>query len=206
MTRRVPFRLLADMARVGAAVGVLATLVGIPSFGMGARFLLVFLVLMVPRAIGGVPAPVDLAFSAALLAAMWISTAGWSEASPISWLVPAVATGITAAVLYLVLAGVGALPDLGGRPSRVGVVGRTVVIGLVVGGVWEAYRWFESLAAPTPVLNTGSGLAVRLLVDAAGGLVAGLGLAVVGPHGRDRPAGTEELRSVVVADRRRAIL
>ncbi len=206
MTHRVPFRLFADLVRIGAAVAVLATLVGIPSYGMGARFLLVFLVLMVPWAAGGVPAPLDLTFSAVLLAAMWISTAGWYVASPISLLVPAVAMGITAAVLHLVLARLQVLPDLDGRPSRVGVVGRTVVIGLVVAGVWEAYGWFESFALPAPAPHTGSGLAVRLLVDAAGALVAGLGLAAVRPYGLVRPAETGESQPVVVADRWRPIL
>jgi hypothetical protein len=91
------------------------------------------------------------------------------------------------------------------------VVGRTVVIGLVVGGVWEAYRWFEFVAMPTPVPNAGSGLAVRLVVDAVGALVAGLGLVAVRPHGPVRPDGTApdgtaELRPVVLADRWRPIL
>jgi hypothetical protein len=38
----VPFRLLGDLVRVGAAVGAVAALVGIPSIGMGARFTVLF--------------------------------------------------------------------------------------------------------------------------------------------------------------------
>ena len=51
------FRALADMVRVGAAVSAMAALVGIPSLGLGTRFLLVLLVLMIPRATGGVSGP-----------------------------------------------------------------------------------------------------------------------------------------------------
>lgn len=180
--RHVPFRLLADLVRVGAVVGALAALVGIPSVGIGARFLLVLLVLLVPRVTGGVPAPLDLALGLTLLAASGASTASWFVTTPVVWLAHAAATGITAVVLlYVVHVAIG-VP--GGRAR---VVGRTVLIGLVVGGVWETYRWFESIALPAPAGPGTVGLPVHLLVDAVGALVAGLLLATL--HRPRDPAG-----------------
>ncbi|HWM03037.1 MAG TPA: hypothetical protein VNP92_11970 [Actinophytocola sp.] len=188
---RLLFRFLADLARVAAAVGALAALVGIPSFGMEARFLLVLFVLMLPRATGGVPAPLDFVFGATLLVALWTSTAAWYGATPIGWLVHALATGVTAVVLYLVLVQVQVLGEPSGSLRRVRVVGWTVLLGVVVGGVWEAFRWFESVA------HVGASLAGHLLVDAVGAMVAGLVLAALrGPRrghvvredrGRGRP-------------------
>ncbi len=188
---RLPFRLLADLVRVVAAVGVVAALVGIPSFGMGARSLLVLLVLMVPRATGGVPAPLDLAFGTTLLVALWTSTTGWYATTPIVWLVHAVATGVTAVVLYLVLVAVRVLGEPGGRARGMWVLRQTVLIGLVVGGVWEAYRWFESIALPALGTHVGAGLALDLLVDATGAVVAGLVLAALRGQGRALVAGAD---------------
>lgn len=175
-----PFRLLADLVRVGAAVGAVAALVGIPSYGMGARFLLVLLALMVPRATGGVPAPLDFAFGATLSVALWASTTGWyGTTTPVVWLVHAVTTGVTAVVLYLVLVVMRVPTEPDGRLARARVTARTVLIGLVVGGAWEAYRWFESIALPVVDRHTAATLAVHLVVDVAGALVAGLLLAAL---------------------------
>ena len=179
---RLLFRFLADLMRVGAAVGAIVALVGIPSFGMEARFLLVLLVLMVPRATGGVPAPLDFAFGATLLVAAWTSTAGWFGTIPISLLVHAVSTGVLAVVLYLVLVQVQVLPEPSEPLRRVRVVGWTVLLGLVGGGVWEAFRWFESVTLPVLGTQVGASMAVHLLVDAGGALIAGLVLgALRGP-------------------------
>ena len=175
----IVFRLLADLVRVGAAVSALAALVGIPSLGLGARFLLVLLVLMIPRAVGGVAAPLDLAFGSALLAAAWTSTADW-YAGPIVWLVHAIATGVTAAVLYLVLARTGLLPEPASRSamSRARVTGGTMAIGLAVVGVWESYRWLEPVTLSTRAALDAD-LVGHLLVDVVGALIAGLVLAFV---------------------------
>ncbi len=174
------FRALADVVRVGAAVSAMAALVGIPSVGLGTRFLLVLLVLMIPRATGGVPAPLDLAFTATLVAAVWMSTADWYHAIPIAWLVHGVAAGVTAVVLHLVLAQLGVLPAPGARSrgERAGVVARTVAIGVVVGGMWEAYRWLEPVVMPLAA-HTSADLVVHVFGDAVGALVAGLALAAV---------------------------
>lgn len=171
----IALRLLADLMRVGAAVSALAALVGIPSIGLGTRFLLVLLVMMIPRAVGGVAAPLDLAFGATLLAAVWTSTADWYGA-PVAWFVHAAAAGVTAAVLYLVLARTGLLYRQADPSAiyRARVVGHTAAIGLVVGGVWEAYRWLE----PALAARSTQDLVVRLLGDLAGAVIAGLVLSV----------------------------
>ena len=182
----LPFRLLADLVRVAAAVGAVVALVGIPSFGMGARSLLVALVLMVPRATGGVATPLDFAFGATLLTALWTSMTDWYVLTPVLWLVHAVAAGVTAAILYLVLVAVCVLDEPAGRSRRTGVVRWTVLIGLFVGGAWEGFRWFESIALPDAGTHVGAGVAVHLLADATGALVAGLVLAAMRGDGRAR--------------------
>jgi hypothetical protein len=181
MAVRVPYCLLADLVRVGAAVSAVAALVGIPSLGDGARFLLVLLVLMVPRVARGVPAPLDLAFGVTLLGAAWSSSASWYAATPAVWLVHAVTTGLTAIVLHLVLGRAGVLSDPLGRARapRAEVVAWTAALGLVVGVIWETARWFRSVTLPALSADPVAGLAAPLLVDVAGALVAGLGLAVV---------------------------
>jgi hypothetical protein len=180
---RLLFRFLADLVRVVAAVGALAALVGIPEFGMEVRSLLVLLVLMVPRAMGGVPAPLDFAFGATLLAALWTSTASWFGTTPFGWLVHAVTTGVTAVVLVLVLVRVQVLGEPRGPWREVRVVGWTVLLGVVLGGVWEAFRWFES------VTHVSANMAGHVLVDGVGALVAGLVLGrAARPGGSRSPA------------------
>jgi hypothetical protein len=176
----IAFRFLADLMRVGAAISALAALVGIPSIGLGARFLLVLLVLLIPRAVGGVAAPLDFAFATTLLAAAWISTANWYGA-PLAWLVHAVATGVTATVLYLVLAAAGLLPGSAGQSvvARARVAVETAAIGVAVGGVWEAYRWLEPMTGSTLPARSATDLVVHLLVDVVGALIAGAVLAAV---------------------------
>jgi hypothetical protein len=198
--QRLLFRLLADLVRVAATVGALAALVGIPAFGMEVRSLLVLLVLMVPRATGGVPAPLDFAFGATLLVALWTSMAGWFETTPFGWLVHAVTSGVTAVVLYLILVRVQVLGEPGGPLRRVRMVGWTVLLGVVLGGVWEAFRWFESV---TPVA---ANLAGHLLVDAVGALAAGLVLVALRPTASAvttarpaaRPQDPSEMRAIDV--------
>lgn len=198
---RIVVRLLADLVRVGAAVGALAALVGIPSTGLGTRFVLVLLVLLIPRAVGGVPAPLDLAFGTTLLTAAWVSTAGW-YGPPVAWLVHAVAAGVTAVVLYLVLVEAGLSPGPTDRSAvaRARVAGETAAIGVVVGGVWEAYRWLEPVTRSTLATRSATDLVVCLLVDVVGALVAGLVLAAV-RRPADPGAGGDPVRTPVGAHR-----
>ena len=53
-------------------------------FGLegGVKFILVALALAVPRLVGGIPAPFDVAYCATLLLATWSATAAWYQAVP----------------------------------------------------------------------------------------------------------------------------
>ena len=168
--------------------------------------LLVLLVLMIPRATGGVPAALDFAFTATLMAAVWMSIADWYHAVLIAWLVHVVAAGVMAVVLHLVLAQVGLLPAPCGRSwgERAGVVARTVGIGVVVGGVWEAYRWLEPVVVPLAA-HTSADLVVHVLGDMVGALVAGLALAAVRRTTSATSAGAGT-RPTAPGDRLRSIL
>ena len=118
----------------------------------------------------------------------------------------AVAAGITAVVLHLVLAQVGVLPAPGGRSraERAGVVARTVAIGVVVGGVWEAYRWLEPVVVALAA-HTSADVVVHVLGDAVGALVAGLALAAV-RRTRSAPAAGVVTSPTPADDRLRPIL
>lgn len=174
----VPFRLLADLTRVIAAVGVAAALFEFPGQGAGARFLLVLLVLLVPRAVGGVPAPVDLAFGVTLLTAAWASM--HAIAAPAGWLLHAVATALTATVLWLVLAraaNVWSAPRWS-APRQYGlIVAQTGAVGLVVAAAWEGARWLEAATRPAADAPAAGGPVVHVLVGTVGSLVAGWMLA-----------------------------
>ena len=118
----------------------------------------------------------------------------------------AVAAGITAVVLHLVLAQVGVLPAPGGRSrgERAGEVARTVAIGVVVGGVWEAYRWLEPVVVPLAA-HTSADLVVHVLGDMVGALVAGLALAAV-RRTTSAPSAGAGTRPTAPGDRLRSIL
>jgi hypothetical protein len=201
-THRFPFRLLADLARVGAAVGVAAALFEFPGNGAGARFVLVLLALLVPRALNGVPAPLDLAFGITLLATAWSSTA--MGGAPVMWLLQTAATGLSAVVLWLVLARAGLVAHTGDEPVRADreprptgqparprpdrsaayrswarggvVVMQTAAIGLVVSLVWEGARWLEAATRPTVDGVAAGSPVAHVLAGTLGALLAGCGL------------------------------
>ena len=192
-SRRVPYRLLADLTRVGAAVGVAGALFEFPGQGAGGRFLVVLLALLVPKALGGVPAPLDLVFGVTLLATALAATSAVGVL--VWWPLFAVATGLTAAVFWLVLASAGVVaqptgpatptdrrPSQGSsprlRPHRGSVVAETVAIGIVVSVVWEVVRWLESvMGQATGSTATAASPVAHVLIGTVGALAAGWGLA-----------------------------
>ena len=93
----------------------------------------------------------------------------------------ALATGLTATVLYLALAGAGLLAESAGPSvvSRAGVMVETAAIGVTVGGVWEAYRWLEPITGSTLPARSATDLVAYLLVDLVGALIAGAVVAAV---------------------------
>jgi hypothetical protein len=216
-----PFRLLADLVRVGAAVGVAAALFQFPGNGAGARFLLVLLALLVPRALGGVPGPLDLTFGVTLLATAWASTT-WTGA-PVMWVLQTAATALSAVVLWLVLARAGLLahpadeparPDgrlqptrLLSRPSPDGgsvasrswarrgrVVAQTAAIGLLVCLVWEGARWLEAATRPTVDAMAAGSPVAHVLVGTLGALLGGCWLAEFVRGSSDRGADADRPR------------
>ena len=216
----VPFRLFADLVRVGAAVGVAAALFEFPGNGAGARFLLVLLALLVPRALGGVPAPLDLVFGVTLLATACASTA-WAGA-PVMWLLQTAATGLSAVVLWLVLARAGLVAESPDelaqqhdalRPTRQlphslsdrlavhrswarrgRVVAQTAVIGLLISLVWEVARWLEAATRATVDAAVAGSPVAHVLVGTLGALLCGCGLAEFVRRSGDRGADADRPR------------
>ncbi|KON72754.1 hypothetical protein M768_19375 [Cellulosimicrobium cellulans F16] len=131
-----------DVVRAAAAVSVVAAV----SFdGVAtALFLLVLGGTMVPRALG-LTAPLDVAYSATLLASAWAAQLEWYRAVP--WLdlpVHAACTGLVAAVAYVALVRTGMLADPGTlRPgrARAGVLVVTAGLGAVLAILWELGEW-----------------------------------------------------------------
>jgi hypothetical protein len=213
---RFPFRLLADLVRVGAAVGVAAALFEFPGNGAGARFLLVLLALLVPRALGGVPAPLDLAFGVTLLATAWSSTA-WAG-TPVMWVLQTAATGLSAVVLWLVLARAGLVTHPADEPEharptrrparspsdravayrswvrRGRVAAQTAAIGLLVGLVWEGARWLEAATRPAVDAAAAGSPVAHVLIGTLGALLAGCGLAEFVRRSGDRGADADRPR------------
>lgn len=217
---RFPFRLLADLVRVGAAVGVAAALFEFPGNGAGARFLLVLLAMLVPRALGGVPASLDLVFGVILVATAWASTA-WAGA-PVMWMLQTAATGLSAVVLWLVLARAGlvaqstdelarqhnALRPISQLPDALSdhlmvhrswarrgrVVAQAAAIGLLVSLVWEGARWLEAATRPTFDAAVAASPVAHVLAGTLGALLGGCGLAEFVRRSGDRGADTARPR------------
>lgn len=174
-----PVRVLADLIRAGTLVSAVGAFFLFPLEG-GVRFTLVFIALLVPRLVGGIPAPFDLAYCATLLLATWSTTAGWYKALPwIDWPVHAVTTGSIAGMLYLLLARYGLLPGLQDRPLRGhpgSVVLLSVALGFAAGSVWELYEWAANNLLQAGILVGYDDTIADLLMDGSGSLVTGLGL------------------------------
>jgi hypothetical protein len=164
------------VAALASAIG------GFFLFGLegGVRFTLVFLALAVPRLVGGIPAPFDLTYCAALLLATWSATAAWYRAIPwIDWPVHAITTGSIAAMLYLLMVRFSLLPGSSDRPLREhagSVVLLTVALGFAADAVWELYEWFANNVLGASILVSYDDTIADLLMDGSGSLVAGLGL------------------------------
>lgn len=174
-----PVRALADLVRVAALASAIGAIFLFPAEAV-VRFSLVFAALLVPRLVGGIPAPFDLAYCVTLLLATWAAVAGWYRAVAwVDWPIHAVTTGASAAMLYLLLARLGLLPDLHDGPLREhpsSVVLLTVALGFAAGSVWELYEWLGKTLLQGPMLVGYSDTIADLFMDGVGSLAAGLGL------------------------------
>jgi len=166
----------ADLVRLAAVVSAVLVLFD-GRWEAGIRFLLVFVVLLVPRHVG-VPSPFEAAFGAALLAAAWASAADLYQAG---WWVDVaihfVLGGLTSAMLYLVFAQVGLLPGLHEgvlRRHRISLVILTLTLGLAAGALWELYEWVATSVFPTASIAVGyDDTVLDLAMDGSGSVVAG---------------------------------
>jgi hypothetical protein len=173
---RYPSGAAADLVRLAAVVSAVLVLFD-ARWEAGIRFLLVFVVLLVPRHVG-VPRPFEAAFGAALLAAAWASAAHLYQAA---WWVDVVIHfvlgGVTAAMLYLVFAQVGVLPGLHEgvlRQHRISLVVLTVALGLAAGALWELYEWVATSVIPSASITVGyDDTVLDLTMDGSGSVVAG---------------------------------
>ncbi|MDQ4094204.1 MAG: hypothetical protein M3143_12650 [Actinomycetota bacterium] len=178
VTHKKSVRVLSDLVRAAA----LASAVGAFFLGLdgGLKFTLVFLALAMPRLVGGIPPPFDLAYCTTLLLATWSATAGWYRAVPwIDWPVHAVTTGSIAVMLYLLMARFGLLPGLQHRPLRGhpgSVLLLTVALGFAAGAMWELYEWLANNVLGASILVGYDDTIADLLMDGVGSLIAGLGL------------------------------
>lgn len=172
-------RALADLVRLAALASAVGAFFLFPIEG-GVRFSLVFVALLVPRLAGRIPAPFDLAYCVTLLLAAWAAAAGWYRtAAWVDWPVHAVTTGAIAAMLYLLLARFGLLPDLLDRPLRghpSSVVLLTVALGFAAGALWELYEWLGKALLQGTMLVGYDDTIADLFMDGVGSLVGGLGL------------------------------
>jgi len=131
-----------DVVRAAAAASVVVA-VGLDGVAT-ALFLLVLGGTMVPRALG-LTAPLDVAYSATLLASAWAAQLEWYRAVP--WLdlpVHAACTGLVAAVAYVALVRAGMVADPGTlRPgrARAGVLVVSAGLGAVLAILWELGEW-----------------------------------------------------------------
>ncbi len=182
---------LADLARVVALASAVS---GFFVFGLegGVKFTLVFAALAIPRLVGGIPAPFDLAYCTALLLATWSTTAAWYRVLPwIDWPVHAVTTGAISVLAYLLLSRADLLPGLRDQPLRGhpgAVVLLTVALGFGLGAIWELYEWFVNNVLGGSILVSYNDTIADLLMDGSGSLIAGFALVVWRARGRRHAA------------------
>lgn len=176
---------LSDLVRVVALASAIAAFF---VFGLdgGVKFTLVFLALAVPRLVGSIPAPFDLAYCITLLLATWSATAAWYRAIPwIDWPVHGVTTGSIAAMLYLLMDRFGLFPGLQDRPLSShpsGILLLTVALGFAAGAVWELYEWLANNVFGASILVSYDDTIADLLMGGCGALIAGIGLITWAAH------------------------
>lgn len=178
-----------DVVRAAAAVSVVVAAVRLEVVAV-ALFLLVLGGVMVPRALG-VAAPLDVAYCGALLVAAWAAQLEWYRAVP--WLdlpVHAACTGLIAAVAFVALARVHAVPEpgpAGSGGSPLGVVVTTTGLGALVAVLWEVGEWAGHTYLDDRIGVGYTDTVVDLAAGVAGSAVAGLALARAAARPGGRP-------------------
>ncbi len=193
---RSAWALASDLALASSVASAVVVVLFDGHWQSGFRFLLVFGVLLVPRHFGA-PRPFEAAFGIALVSAAWASAVHLYQAA---WWVDVVIHfvlgGATSAMLYLVFAQVGLLPDLhegAVRHHRASPVILAVALGLAAGTLWELYEWVATSIFPNASIAVGyDDTVLDLTMDGSGSLVAGFVLLAWRRAGRStdrRPEG-----------------
>ncbi len=169
--------LVSDLALSSGVASAIVVVLFDGRWRSGARFLLVFGVLLVARHFGA-PRPFEAAFGIALLAAAWASAVHLYQAAWwVDVMIHFLLGGATSAMLYLVLAQVGLLPDLHEgalHHHRASPVILTVALGLAAGTLWELYEWLATSIFPSTSIAVGyDDTVLDLTMDGSGSLVAG---------------------------------
>lgn len=148
---------VADATAVAALVSCIAVFF-VGSAEPAFRFLVVFVLLILPR-VAGVPAAFRAAFGLALLTATWVGAAHWyDDAWWVDVVIHFVLPATTAAMLYFVLARQDRLPALDEgvfRRHATAVVLIVTALGLAVAALWEMYEWSALALFPSATITTG---------------------------------------------------
>jgi hypothetical protein len=169
-------RAIADLVRIGASVSAAAALFALPSATAGARFIVVLLVLMLPRMLGVAAPQAEIVCGTVLIAGTWFAI--MEDLAPwVAALDRAATTGAAAVLLHIALTRTGLV-----RPAGVAPVVRTVMsivlLGCLIGLTRLGFEWFAALALRAPSADGGQ-LAEPALLAAhtLGALAAGACLA-----------------------------
>lgn len=150
-------RVVADMVTAAALVSSVAVFFN-GSHEPAFRFVVVFVLLLLPR-FAGVPPAFRAAFAVALLTATWVGAAHWYDDA---WWVDVVIhfflPGATAAMAYFVLARYDRLPGLDDGVARRHASAVVVIVGalgLAIAALWEMYEWTALALFPAATISTG---------------------------------------------------
>lgn len=164
--------MVADASVVAALVSCIAVFfIGNPEPAL--RFLVVFVLLLIPRHVG-IPPPFRAAFGGVLLVATWVGAAHWYDAWWVDLVVHFFLPATTAAMAYFVLGRLDRVPDVSDAPfSRhpSGLIVLVVAIGLAIAALWEMYEWAALAIFPSPSIATGyDDTILDLAMGGAGGV------------------------------------
>lgn len=170
---------VADATVAAAIVSCVAVfLVGSPEPAF--RFLVVFVLLLIPRMLR-VPTAFRAGFGVALLAATWVGAAHWyDDAWWIDVVIHFFLPGASAVMLYFALARRDRLPNLDAgvfRRHASAVVIVVTALGLAVAALWEMYEWTALALFPSATIKTGyDDTILDLVMGGSGAAVASLAL------------------------------
>lgn len=174
----------ADGLRVLGALGVVAAVLWMTTTAAG---VLAFVLpgMLLPRLVGARPA-FDLVFCATLLVAAWSNVLGVYDA--VTWwdlVVHFACTGVIAAALVLLLAGLGLVTapaprrSRAARPSTAGLVAVTAAVGLAASALWEMVEWLGHAVIGDEIFVSYDDTIADLALGGLGAIAAGFAVALL---------------------------